>query len=497
MDMASSGEPRYLNMAYALAHKFGQQPLLGDSGLDACHCVVNAGTPEKQCALGAKAVASAGGTRRRKEVGVVLKCNDQVARSVALRGFRSGGGQWGLIARGGCSHHAVLGVHHGCSLDAVREAFRRRALVLHPDMGGSRDALRELLRVLHVMVDAALSASGAQGKKRALAVEPSRAKLRAAAGAARAAERFRPKSSRCLERLVMALKAVTRDQRRSTLDGLPLLVRRALAAFMKNPAKTHVMQVETTSPCTAPPCACRATKAWPYGSIERVQRGDLGTQYRVAETVPAVGLIIKSQYVSSVERAIEISLVLVQVGVELSCCGGDALHGRPGQAATSQGSAGTVHRTYRNAILAACDATDMAASDLRLSFCPRVWCRCVRGFVLGRCTGDLQEALVQRDHLLEAGREGWNALRSSLISIRQSPTRKRLRVLDGEEAASRVDAAFERTLLDELQRSARATEQAFLREKAIHRGAVVQRRGHGGHGQWLGVGRVSRQGLRP
>ena len=49
-------------------------------------------------------------------------------------------------------YYEVLGVDKSASADEIKKAFRRKALLLHPDQGGSDQAFRELQEAFQVLI---------------------------------------------------------------------------------------------------------------------------------------------------------------------------------------------------------------------------------------------------------------------------------------------------------------------------------------------------------
>jgi len=238
-------------------------------------------------------------------------------------------------------------------------------------------------------------------------------------------------------------------------------------------------------------------------SIERVHRGNQ-VQYRVAEFLPALNLVIKSQYVSSLDVAIEMCVILVRTGAVLSrTCWAEGTAVALGKfdhdvvipaddtaaMATTLASSGKLqpgrtqdaYTSFQSALLGACQGSNLSLSSLRLSFCARVTCICVQRQIQGRCTQDLREALMHTEQLQKAGQADWSNLRSQLICIRQPPTQKRRRLLDIAEAAAGVD----KTAATRLSHAVAAAEKAFreaggaateLRDAARHSNHTRKRR---------------------
>lgn len=50
------------------------------------------------------------------------------------------------------NHYAILGINHGASADEIKKAFRKKALLLHPDQGGSDQAFRELQEAFQYLI---------------------------------------------------------------------------------------------------------------------------------------------------------------------------------------------------------------------------------------------------------------------------------------------------------------------------------------------------------
>ncbi len=57
-------------------------------------------------------------------------------------------------------HYEVLGVARGCSISEIKEAFRAKSRVLHPQSGaGSEDAFKELAEAYKVLSDKKMRAA--------------------------------------------------------------------------------------------------------------------------------------------------------------------------------------------------------------------------------------------------------------------------------------------------------------------------------------------------
>jgi len=416
-------------------------------------------------------------------------------------------------------HYEVLGIPYGASIDAICRAFRLRAQMTHPDMGGTKEANRAVLVALHALIE------GGCCQRSFLKLPPLAATAsRRATALCRLSVRRHQKATSALGRLVATLRESAREQRRAALQQLSPRLRAELLAFMsEGSSKSSSVSIrskscmtsgtsvsrwlEDNSDCSTAVAAAAAAHAatstalGPCGggscTIERISRGS-DVHYRVTKCSPHLDLVIKTQYVPSLELAVEMCLVLVQAWFGLSSI--DARLGGLGANTCDSGVFG-VARTIKEAVplrrlmqdgskpggepavelahqprergltsaslgAAISEASVrassfVAASDMKLSFRARVWCECVGGRVEGSCTEELGEALAHRELLLAAGREDWQALRSQLIRIRQLPTRRRSRRLDAAEAALRVDAAYSPSSQSELQRAARAAERVL------------------------------------
>lgn len=346
--------------------------------------------------------------------------------------------------------HEVLGIPRGSSTELVCWAFRRRALCARAEHPGGRATMHMICDAFHSMVRCAAGSPTSSeeverpSRKRVLSMAsspqiqgkptPSRSSSGSVMGPRRRATMTR---QHALERLAGLLRSSDRDERRSALEELPATVRVALLSFMKQNKNAKMVQdvrLRARGRC----------------SIERVMR-TCGVRYRVAQCLPSLGIIMKSQYVASWEKALEICSAVTPAAATLS----DSMF------KGSEDRELRIDAQFREALATACLRTSLEVRDLRLSFAAQVWCPCVRFQVQGRYTRDLGEALRHVGQLSVAGRGDRGALKSLLICIRRLPTRRRLRCLNGYEASSRVDSAIHRLVRENIRRAGKAAERAL------------------------------------
>jgi len=326
-------------------------------------------------------------------------------------------------------HLRVLGIARESTLHEARQAFQRQLLRLHPDRGGSRGSLRLVLAAYHAVVEAANKSPPQQFAR--LHESAADSSPLQATGCKRARDCYAANKARsrkgysvndALASLAAALQGSTREHRRRTLEALPARVSAELLLFMRNREERERATVGTRSLAKAAPFL-RQSRRVSQCRLERVQRA-VGVQYRVAECLPSHDLIIKSQYVNSLEKAVEMCQVLIEVGVWISqsamartsappvlvptsCSLRPATTSMTPAATTtprlheclgSTGACGVAEYSgrFQVALLAACSASSLIPSDLRLSFraCIRP-SRAWAGKIEGRCTPDLSEALLR------------------------------------------------------------------------------------------------------
>merc|ERR1711908_148072 len=121
------------------------------------------------------------------------------------------------------------------------------------------------------------------------------------------------KRARAMRRLAVALARAPRQQRWLAIVALPKVVRSELFAFMTGPESDAKPSCKTLNGLSISHKESSSLPGRRAGrcSIERVRRGDQ-LQYRVAVLVPCYMILMKTQYVASLESAIEMCVVLVR-----------------------------------------------------------------------------------------------------------------------------------------------------------------------------------------
>jgi len=346
----------------------------------------------------------------------------------------------------------------GSSLASHCEAFRRRVLAAHPDAGGTAAALRAVLAGFYASVCQKVSAKAAwssapQDRHGSDFSQP-------CCSGSKCLE-ARPSRNQALERLVLALQGAGREQRFAALEELSAPLRVALRAFMLQHATAMKLGLAQSAKQSPRPRSCILRRSKGRCSIERVQR-ERGLQYRVAVHCPALDVVIKTRYVSTLEAAADMCAALTIAAVPLT-------HG---------GDLATAPAKLQTGLALACSEVGLNVADLCLSFCVRLKCPCVRGRVDGLWTSSLADALSQRRQLL-ARRAAWPGLRAQLIAIRRGTTRRRMRSLEDQEASHQVDATYSHRVCSKLRRCVEAAERDMQADARSRRLRVERTAGTG------------------
>lgn len=252
------------------------------------------------------------------------------------------------------------------------------------------------------------------------------------------------KREKALDRLELALRAVSREDRQRSVEQLPHSIRCALLAFMKRRGVAEKSKQEFSK-------AIPRERTKKGGWLEKVKRSS-GLQYRVRESF--LGLEVKTQYVSSLQKALEIMSLMGRLRTALLS---DA-NTRTDGAASAFSQDREPQQRLKQELLG------MPEFGLQLRFCFKAVFTHMGTRVEGPPTGDFDAALRHRKELQAAARKGWAALRELLVQLHQLPTRRRLRCLSAQEAAVRVDRAFRRSPCSGLQGAIRAVKRALESE---------------------------------
>eukprot|EP00929_Paragymnodinium_shiwhaense_P079682 TRINITY_DN41538_c0_g1_i1.p1 TRINITY_DN41538_c0_g1~~TRINITY_DN41538_c0_g1_i1.p1 ORF type:complete len:550 (-),score=112.60 TRINITY_DN41538_c0_g1_i1:41-1690(-) len=417
----------------------------------------------------------------------------------------------------------VLGTHRNAATAAQLSAFRQAALRAHPDRGGSLDALRGVLRALCTLVVSGgepdpyhaelLSVATPLRKRLATSTCSSagndaapRRKMRrleqrclchhdrqslgrgGAAGVPPPASspelrelrrQMMPQTAtqvRVLEELVKVLAAAAPEERRTLLENLSMPVRTALLKHMEKgqlPSRCWrrgKLQESQKVEARNKQCSLghgqglltrkRSSAGRPlHCSLERVLRAGGQAHYRVAVWMPTLSIVTKSQYLKTLEAALDLCPALVQASYAAELAGEQlpqaVLHC---QRWTCSGMA------VRDAFQLAVAQALADPGKLSLSFCARIYCASLGASVEGRCTDDLAEALKHRSQLLAISGESLEVVSAALAAMRRQPTRRRHYSLTAVEASARVTGALSRASARAAgQKAARRRTQARLR----------------------------------
>ncbi|CAE7210480.1 dnaJ2 [Symbiodinium sp. KB8] len=321
--------------------------------------------------------------------------------------------------------YELLGIQRDALEQEIRSSYRRRALQVHPDKGGSEDLFHAVLTAFEVLSSRSTRQTYDAARDRGLLPKDA---LAAAAGRGRCQDMAQkakaPASHRALAQLRQLLATLTREARREALQNLPTEVQQALMTFMKQEPEILPEQPQSASSNLALADASGAAGG-------RIGRGILRQNtspptYRASVFLP--NLFLMSVPHPSLELVLQRHSVLLRTRGLLS-------------------SAAELNRdSFSEAFAKACEEAEMdATQELRaLTFAAIVPAYFeVNRQIKGRQTSDLASALAQRDRLLEAKAEGWPALRREWMAIMQSPTEVGHRSYSAEEAANIADSAWD------------------------------------------------------
>mmetsp|Transcript_9198 Transcript_9198/g.20499 ORF Transcript_9198/g.20499 Transcript_9198/m.20499 type:complete len:580 (+) Transcript_9198:244-1983(+) len=218
--------------------------------------------------------------------------------------------------------------------------------------------------------------------------------------------------------------------------------------------------------CRSPDAKVRLPGRLGHCAIERVVRSGGQVHYRVSEHLEALHVTMRTQYVTSLEVAIQMSMVLVQTAA--------TMHRRCKAVATAAllrvaSSAGAVvdfegvqspstlaridttcdevglqdlDTCFVENLATSCEQQHLRPKDIKVSFSARVWCPALKEAIDGQRTSSLAEALKQRNELLLMSKSEWPVWRSWLISVRQLPTKRRLSAMAEDKAAAQIDKLY-------------------------------------------------------
>ncbi|CAE7471043.1 dnaJ [Symbiodinium sp. CCMP2592] len=345
--------------------------------------------------------------------------------------------------------YELLGIQRDALEQEIRSSYRRRALQVHPDKGGSEDLFHAVLTAFEVLSSRSTRQTYDAARDRGLLPKDA---LAAATGRGRCqdiAKAKAPASHRALAQLRQLLATLTREARREALQNLPAEVQQALMTFMKQEPEILPEQPQSASSNLALADANGAGGG-------RIGRGILRQNtspptYRASVFLP--NLFLMSVPHPSLELVLQRHSVLLRTRGLLS-------------------SAELNRDSFSEAFAKACEEAEMdPTQELRaLTFAAIVPAYFeVNRQIKGRHTNDLDSALAQRDRLLEAKAEGWPALRREWMAIMQSPTEVGHRSYSAEEAANIADSAWDAGIASraraEAKRAARDPRNPKRRER--------------------------------
>lgn len=403
-------------------------------------------------------------------------------------------------------HYTALGLVRSpaTAAEAVRAAYRRRALLAHPDKGGSDKAF--------FAVHAAFRTLSCPRKRAAydaqltqLAAGRRRCRLGASDGLQPSTKAQPPDIRSCaLERLERLISVAPKDQRRELLDRLPGPVSQALLTWMsarratptavvnavrapkarRSGAVTEASGEEDGGRCScssgsddvdepqadpneaelAPRTAGGAAsvprgRPWHGRGCQGVHR--VGSQARLYQaSVFCLNLVVASRSVEAIEKAVHHHTALTLLKGSL-----DGM--RLGQGAAPAPEPHALADSFRRALAATCEAAGLEEEDLGLSFRPVVSALAEVGRQIhGRTTTDLDAALAQRARLLAAKQAGWHELRSAWVEA----------MAEAKGSVEEAEAAADAAWMAHASCRARATEKgARLEERrCLKLAAAVQ-----------------------
>ncbi|OLP88926.1 Chaperone protein DnaJ 2 [Symbiodinium microadriaticum] len=392
--------------------------------------------------------------------------------------------------------YELLGIQRDALEQEIRSSYRRRALQVHPDKGGSEDLFHAVLTAFEVLSSRSTRQTYDAARDRGLLPKDA---LAAAAGRGRCQDMAQkakaPASHRALAQLRQLLATLTREARREALQNLPTEVQQALMTFMKQEPEILPEQPQSASSNLALADASGAAGG-------RIGRGILRQNtspptYRASVFLPNLFLmsvphpsleLVKLQLVGATRSPLR-GLAWSSARTRGSAAPLSAAAHTPGSESSREvledwsRSGSTEEFGADLGLREACEEAEMdATQELRaLTFAAivpayfevRLTCTSststsksadnltlqappmnilslrmllrifVNRQIKGRQTSDLASALAQRDRLLEAKAEGWPALRREWMAIMQSPTEVGHRSYSAEEAANIADSAWD------------------------------------------------------
>lgn len=225
--------------------------------------------------------------------------------------------------------YTILNLHPGAALADVRTAYRKVALRVHPDKGGtakdfhsvalafealSNAAARAVDHDLHSAVSPA-AAAGKSGSSRRSWTRPSNTGKRAPNSSRGTFKCSRTLVDKALGQLRAVLQFMDAQQRRACILGMTAHVRSALLSFMKQFPKTNAgLTTDTTHDLTT----MRVRKPHVRSSFSGVRAAGLWTMKTVPRTkykvqVYANALRLYTSEQTEVELAIEHHITLVRI----------------------------------------------------------------------------------------------------------------------------------------------------------------------------------------
>lgn len=380
-----------------------------------------------------------------------------------------------------CTHFDVLGVPFGASSEEIRRAYRSSALLAHPDKGGCADRFRAVLLAFEVLSsDQQRRVYEQQLREAALAAKLPPSVINAVPIAdqwprSRTRSALRERANWRLER---AIAQLPREERRSTLERLPVRVRASLLRHMdahraaQAPAVAAQTPTHATCVSNSPNCGARRDNS---GDVEATRHRrqeackERAKEQRAAErklqgqgapgrgimrsgvktvtyyaTVMVDSLVLSTRPDANLDTMIGFHAALTrakQYVLERTASAKEP-HGRPQRAPLA------AEAFIPEAVAVACDELGLEVEDLGLVFSACIGrARSYIGMtVCGRTCTALGHAIAQRDRLQAAMSEGWGAFRLAYAACRVEAVASRRpgRLKSTAGALDTLDRAWER-----------------------------------------------------
>eukprot|EP00929_Paragymnodinium_shiwhaense_P090814 TRINITY_DN50912_c2_g2_i1.p1 TRINITY_DN50912_c2_g2~~TRINITY_DN50912_c2_g2_i1.p1 ORF type:complete len:470 (+),score=107.26 TRINITY_DN50912_c2_g2_i1:228-1637(+) len=311
--------------------------------------------------------------------------------------------------------YALLGVSQAADHAAIKAAYRREALLAHPDKGGCNENFHALCIAFEVLSNSATRA--AYDADLASQIHKSR-KLEKATDA---------KKRTALQRLQRCIANFPREERRTALDSLHPQVSEALLGWMQRKSEeaeaTHGAPVGSIGTRSAGSCRRHA-----YGTSSIKKVGGNSKKYLVS--MSCFNLLIASSPQETLEQAIAVHALMLDARGTLMM--------RFIEQQKAKMTADLVD-CISTALSSASRPATAEAPALTFSLMPVISAMSEVGRkIYGQRTTDVGAACAQRAELLDAKERGWPVLRATLVKLLRN---KSAGQSEAEEAADKAWAA--------------------------------------------------------